>query len=194
MAEPRDLSDKSAAVNTDERRALVKVLDRAVDVQWTRAHDAVESLRRRNPHASTEDLAARVVRDFVRDMTVVGGLSGASAAVPGVGTVARIGVGMTAETAILLERSAFMILAVADIHGHELGDVEVRRFAILRVLGAWTGLTEGLTGVAGVAGAGLGRRATRAIPMPLIHSFNRRMGKPILFKWAAKSGTPCASG
>ncbi len=82
-----------------------------------------------------------------------------------------------------------MIMGVADAYGIDLEEIEVRRYAVLRVLGAWAGVSQGATGLAGTVGAGLGKWATEAIPMTAIHAFNKAMKKQILFKWAYRTGT-----
>lgn len=168
--------------------ALETVLNRALETQWTRASASVGGHQRRAPGASSSEIAQRIVDEFVRDVAVIGAAGGAVAAVPGPGTVLKLTGGTVVETTLMLERATYMILGVAEAYGHDLEDVEVRRFAILRVLGAWAGVSQGATSVAGTMGAGLGKKATKAIPMSAIHAFNRAAGKPVLFKWATRTG------
>lgn len=170
-------------------QTLEKVLDGALETQWKRATSSVGGHRRRSPHASPEEIAKRLVSEFARDVTVIGAAGGAVAAVPGPGTIAKLTGGMAVETSLMLERASYMILGVADAYGLDLEEVAVRRYAVLRVLGAWAGVSQGATGLAGTLGAGLGKKATQAIPMSAIHGFNRAVGKQILFKWATRSGT-----
>ncbi|WP_298991829.1 hypothetical protein [uncultured Pseudokineococcus sp.] len=169
--------------------SLMAVFDAAVDQQWRRAQGRVESERRRHPDATAQEVAASVVRDFRRDLTVIGGLSGALAAVPGPGTAVRLVGGLSAEGLMLLERSVLMALAVAAAYGHDLADVEIRKYALLRVLGAWAGAAEGMASFSSVVAAGLGTKATKAVPMSAVHAINRAVGKRVVVKWATKSGT-----
>ena len=170
-------------------RVLDKVLNSALETQWKRAIVSVAGHRHRSPDATADQIAQRIVDEFVRDASVIGAAGGAVAAVPGPGTVVKLTGGTVIETGALLERASYMILGVAEAYGYELEDIEVRRYAVLRVLGAWVGATQGATGIAGTLGAGLGKNATKAIPMPAIHAFNKKVGKQILFKWASRTGT-----
>lgn len=181
--EPTDKSNKSPV------RVLDKVLNSALESQWKRATVSVSGHRQRSPEATAEQIAQRIVDEFVRDASVIGAAGGAVAAVPGPGTLVKLTGGTVIETSALLERASYMILGVAEAYGYHLEDVEVRRYAVLRVLGAWVGATQGATSIAGTLGAGLGKNATKAIPMPAIHAFNRKVGKQILFKWASRTGT-----
>lgn len=170
-------------------RSLDRILNSALETQWNRATVSVSGHRRRSPDATAEEIAQRIVDEFTRDVTLIGTLGGAVAAVPGPGTVAKLTGGTVVETGALLERASYMILGVAEAYGYDLDDVEVRRFAVLRVLGAWVGAAQGATTIAGTLGAGLGKNATKAIPMTAIRAFNNKVGKQILFKWASRTGT-----
>ncbi len=160
----------------------------AVEQQWKRAQGRVASEKRRRPDADAEEIAASIVRDFRRDLTVIGGVSGGVAAIPGAGTAARVVAGLSAEGLVLLERSILMTLAVAHAHGHDLTDMEMRKYALLRVLGVWAGATEGMASFSSLVATGLGTKATKAIPMPAIHAINKAVGKRVVVKWSTKSG------
>lgn len=167
------------------------VLNRSLEVQWRRASDYVAGHRRRDMTANPEQIARRLVHEFVRDVTVMGAAGGAVAAVGGGGTgamVTRTAVRF-AETSALLERAAFMIMGVAEAYGHDLQDLEIRRASVMAVLGGWAGMSHATTGVAGNVSAGLGKRATEAIPMSAVHAVNKAAHKQILFKWADRVGT-----
>lgn len=88
----------------------------------------------------------------------------------------------------MLERSALMTLAVAHAYGHDLTDMEIRKYALLRVLGVWAGATEGMVGFSSLVATGLGTKATKAIPMSAVHAINKAVGKRVVVKWATKSG------
>ncbi len=165
-------------------RILENVLDNALEKQWKRASASVDGHRRRSPEATPEEIARRIVDEFVRDVSLIGAAGGAVAAVPGPGTAVKLIGGTVVETGALLERASYMIMGVAEAYGLGLDELEVRRYAVLRVLGAWAGISQGVTGLAGTLGAGLGKRATEAI-----HAFNKAMRKQIIFKWASRAGT-----
>lgn len=169
---------------------LDAVFTRSLEVQWRRASDHVAGQRRRNPAATPEQVAKRIVNEFIRDVTALGAAGGAVAAVGGSGgaAVKRTAVRFM-NTSALLERAAFMILGVAEAYGHDLSDIEARQASVLAVLGGWAGFSHASTGVAGTMSAGLGKRATKAIPMSAIRRVNSAVRKEILFKWADRAGT-----
>ena len=184
-----DPNPTDAARSIKSVRVLDKVLNGALETQWSRATASVAGHRLRSPSATADQIAQRIVSEFVRDVSVIGAAGGAIAAIPGPGTVAKLTGGTVIETSVLLERASYMILGVAEAYGYELDNIEVRRYAVLRVLGVWVGAAQGATGIAGTLGAGLGKNATKAIPMSAIHAFNKKVGRQILFKWASRTGT-----
>jgi hypothetical protein len=168
--------------------ALMTTFDKGVELEWRRARRTVEGLRSRMPDADVEALARRISRDFCRDLAAIGGTAGAVSAVPGPGTAVRVAAGVTGESVVLLERSIHMVLAVAHLHGHELEDLQARRYAIFRVLAVWAGAAEGMAPVTTMLATGLGKKATEAIPMAAVHAVNKAVGKRVLVKWGTKSG------
>lgn len=167
---------------------LAVALDKAVNVQWERVQTGVVAQHRRNPDATPDEIAAQIVRDFVRDMTAIGGTSGAVAALPGPGTGARIALGMSVETTALFERAAYMALAVAHTYDHDLTDIQVRKYAILRVLAVWSGAANGTLGFTSAVAQGLGKKAVKGIPVKAVYAINRAVGKRVLVKWGTKTG------
>jgi len=167
--------------------ALAETFNAAVAQQWKRVQVRIANERRRHPRAEPSAIAERIVRDFRRDVTAIGVAAGGTAAIPGPGTGPRIA-GLGAEGVALLERSVFMTLAVAHAYGHDLSDVEVRKYAIFRVLGLWAGAAEGMMSFSSLVAAGLGKKATKAIPMTAVHAINKAVGKRVLVKWATTGG------
>ncbi|MDT0213925.1 hypothetical protein Q9R29_08495 [Rothia sp. ARF10] len=167
--------------------ALDATMNRALESQWQRAIGAVASKRKHAPHASADEIAKLIVRDFRRDLTAIGATSGLVSFVPGPTALVRVS-GFTAETAFLLERSVLMVLAVAHAYDRDLSEVEDRRNMVMQVLGSWVGLNRGVSRVSAAAAEGLGKRAVTKIPMKAVHAVNRAFDKRILVKWATKSG------
>ena len=92
----------------------------------------VERLRRAHPDESPAQIVARMEKDVPahghRDRHAVG----ATAALPGIGTVAVLGAA-TAETVFDLEAAALFTLGVAAVHGIEAADHDQRRALVLAV-------------------------------------------------------------
>ena len=168
--------------------SLDAALNWALDTQWQRAQHGVANKKRMAPTADGETIARAIVRDFIRDMTALGATSGGASAIPGPGTGVRLAAGVTVETAALLERSVYMTLAVAHAYGHDLSDVEVRRYAVIRVLAVWAGVTDGLLGFTTAVAQGLGTKIVKAIPKEAVFAVNRAVGRRVLVKWGTKSG------
>lgn len=167
---------------------LESALNTALDTQWNRAMDGVAAKRRLAPNADANSVAQAVVRDFQRDVTAMGAASGAVSAVPGPMTGVRLVGGMTVESAVLLERSVYMTLAVAHAYGHDLSEIEARRHAVMRVLAVWAGAADGVAAFTTALAQGLGKRTVKAIPMKAVHAVNKAVGRRILVKWATKTG------
>src|SRR5699024_12094387 len=83
----------------------------------------VRSLRREQPEASPEELIVIIRRHYLTLTTSGGAAVGATAAVPGLGTTAAVGVA-SAETAGVLESTALFAQAVSAIHGLPVQDAK----------------------------------------------------------------------
>ena len=67
-------------------RFVEEAMARAVSVPLSAVHAHVESLRRRNPQASPEQLVRLLEKEFLLVVASAGGAVGAAAAAPAVGT------------------------------------------------------------------------------------------------------------
>ncbi|WP_308192346.1 hypothetical protein [Gordonia zhenghanii] len=108
------------------------VLDKAQRLQQPAVARYVASIRRRHPDESPERIIRRLENQYLTTVTASGGAVGATAAVPGVGTVAAIGA-MSAETLFFVEASALLALAIADVHGIAPTERDRRRALVLAV-------------------------------------------------------------
>lgn len=68
--------------------AILRAVERALDVQRPFVLSNLERLRKRHPEASPAELARLLERDYLRATTVAGAAVGATATVPAVGTLA----------------------------------------------------------------------------------------------------------
>ncbi|MFT4127606.1 MAG: hypothetical protein QM662_15425 [Gordonia sp. (in: high G+C Gram-positive bacteria)] len=92
----------------------------------------VASLREKYPDDSPAQLITRLEKRYLTTVTSAGGAVGATAAVPGVGTLAALGA-ITGETVLFLEASALLALAIAEVHGIGIHEVERRNTLVLTV-------------------------------------------------------------
>ncbi|WP_241385191.1 hypothetical protein [Rhodococcus sp. CH91] len=111
---------------------VVKMLDNGSRLQGPAVAKYVELLRRANPDESPAQIIERLEKQFLLSVTGSGSAAGATAALPGVGTIAAIGA-VGAETAFFFEASALLTLAIASVHGIEPHDHEQRRALVLAV-------------------------------------------------------------
>ncbi len=113
-------------------KLLVRLLDNGSRLQGPAVAKYVDLLRRAHPDESPAQIVARLEKQFLLGVTGSGSAVGATAAFPGVGTVAAIGA-VGAETVFFLEASALLTLAIAAVHGIEPHDHDQRRALVLAV-------------------------------------------------------------
>ncbi|RDI53104.1 hypothetical protein [Nocardia mexicana] len=114
-------------------KAVKALLDNGAQLQAPAVAKYVDRFRRTHPDESPAQIIERIERIFLTTVTGSGTAVGATAAVPGVGTVASLAA-MSAETTFFLEASAVFTLAVAAVHGIAPDDKERRRALVLAVV------------------------------------------------------------
>lgn len=120
-------------------KAVVDVLDTGSKLQAPAVRRYVEFLRERHPGESPAQIVERLEKQYLLAVTGSGAAVGATAAVPGIGTLAALGA-ISAETAFFMEASALFTLAEAYVHGIEPEDKETRRALVLAVVLGDTGM------------------------------------------------------
>jgi hypothetical protein len=135
------------------------LLLRAVDIQRPLVLSYIRRLQRRSPHASATQLAARMERDYLAAVTGGGALVGATAVVPGVGTIASLGLS-AAATVAFLEATALYATSLAELHGIRMTDPDKASTMVMAVMlgEEGTALLGSLSGQA----LGKGKGATQA--------------------------------
>ncbi|MFE9785425.1 hypothetical protein ACFYO7_08595 [Nocardia salmonicida] len=114
-------------------KAVVDVLDTGSKLQAPAVRRYVEFLRERHPGENPAQIVARLEKQYLLAVTGSGAAVGATAAVPGIGTIAALGA-VSAETVFFMEASALFTLAQAAVHGIEPADKEARRALVLAVV------------------------------------------------------------
>ncbi len=168
------------------RGALERGLDEAISVQQAVVARHVQRLRDRRPNASPADITRSLERQYLAAVTGTGAAVGGAAAAPGVGT--GIALALSAgETVGFLGTSALFCLAVAEVHGVEIDDLERRRTLLLAVLLGDSGATL-IEKAAGRTGKHWGKLLTRRIPIGTIDAVNRILGRWFVTKYGTKQG------
>jgi hypothetical protein len=162
------------------------VLDKAVAIPSSAIHAHVDRLRRRNPHASPEQIIRLLEKQYLLAVSASGGAVGAAAATPAIGT--GVGIALTSsEIATFCAASAAFALAVADVHGIGVEETARRRTLLLAtVLGAQGATTVG-------AETGLSNRAwarTLLVNMPTatIRRVNTALTRRVIRRQAGRQG------
>ena len=119
--------------NGNPRPALTKTLDTVLRVQRPLALSMVKSLRAAHPDETPEKILRRLERNYLRDVTAIGGVTGASAFVPGIGTVTSMSLSALAVGGYL-ERTALFAQAVAELHGVHVENPEVARSMVMAIM------------------------------------------------------------
>lgn len=153
----------------------------------------LRSIRKRHPDASPADVVRTLERRYVAAVTTGGAASGAAAVVPGVGTIASIGISGV-ETAGFLEASALFAQSVAEVHGVATTDPERSSTLVMALMlgPAGASLVQQFTGE--VNGTGPGRSAywgeavAKGIPGGLFKPFADRVRKSFIKRFAARQG------
>lgn len=172
--------------NSAETRGALSMLDRALSAAQPLIVARVERLRDRNPDATPAELTRKLELTFMSSMTATGAATGATAAVPGVGTGAALA--MTAgDASWFLTASAAHVLSVLQIYGVRLGDLEHQKAVVLTVLAGGGG--SGFFGKAAErTGPHLGRLLADSVPLATIRSVNKVLGHNFVTRYGTRQG------
>lgn len=187
----------AAAAAFDERGhprpAVHNILLRAVEVQRPLVLANLRRLRKRYPNATAFELSRRLERDFLSGVGTGGAAIGATAIIPGVGTVAALSIS-AAATVVFLEATALYAQSVAELHGVRLADPERAQLTVMAVILGEEGTTmlQGLTGQALGNGKtpmqAWGKTVGKSMPLTAVKTIAGSMQKKFLKKVAVKGG------
>ena len=165
-------------------KILISVLDNGSRLQAPAVAKYVEHVRHSHPDESPAQIIDRLEKMFLLAVTVSGSAVGATAAIPGVGTVASIAA-VGAESAFFLEASALLTLAVASVHGISIENHQQRRALVLAVALGESGM-EIVQKVTGVTAKNWGTAITSKIPSSTMRGMNSTLVRKFVMKYAAK--------
>ena len=165
-------------------KVLVSVLDNGSRLQAPAVAKYVEWVRRSHPGESPAQIVERMEKMFLLAVTGSGSAVGATAAIPGVGTVASIAA-VGAESAFFLEAAALLTLAVASVHGISAADHQQRRALVLSVALGESGM-EIVQKATGVTAKNWASAITSRIPGPTMKGMNSTLVRKFVTKYAAR--------
>lgn len=179
MAAAAQISGKSS----DRRSAFEAALDHAVRIPSPVIRAHVDRVAARNPEASPEQILALLEKEFLRVVTSTGAAVGAAAAIPAVGTATATALTVS-DLATFFAASAAYTLAVADVHGIAVDDVERRRALVLAAILGDDGTAALAT--AGISPVAWGRVLAAAAPSTTIKRVNKVLTGRFLKRYLAK--------
>jgi len=109
------------------------MLLKAVQVQRPLVVAYIRRLQKKHPRATAAQLADIAERDYLRAVAGGGALVGATAVVPGVGTVASLGLS-AAATVGFLEATALYATSLAELHGIRLTNPEKAGTMVMAIM------------------------------------------------------------
>lgn len=167
------------------RTPLVEAaLEKAVTIPSARVHSHVQSLRRRNPHASPAQIIGLLEREYLLVIAGAGGVVGAAAATPVIGT--GVAVALTAsDVATFFASSAGFSLAVASVHGIEVADAGRRRALLLATILGESGI-RAVGDSAEVTSGAFARALLTRMPTTTIKRVNGALTRRLIRRQAAK--------
>jgi hypothetical protein len=168
------------------QRALVAGLDKAIRIHQSVVAAHVRRIRDRHPAASPSDVIALLEKQYLTTVISTGATAGGVAAAPGIGTAAAV-MANAGEMVSFLETTALFILAVAEVHGVWIDDLERRRTLLLTVLLGDSGASF-VEKAAGRTGKHWGKLLTEAIPISTITKVNKVLGRWFVTKYGTKQG------
>jgi hypothetical protein len=161
-------------------------LDKALQINGEIVGAHVARMRRSRPEAPPAEIVKALEKQFMAAVTALGGGAGAVAAAPGVGTAAGVLVNL-AEVGSFLEAGVLFALAVADVHGVHVHDLERRRTLVMAVL-MGSNAASAVEKIAGRTGKYWAKGIVSGIPMSAIDQVNRVLGPRFVTKYGTKQG------
>ena len=159
------------------KRALTRAIDLAVVTRWEPAKARAACAR----GSTVEERVTDVRRMFARELATVGAVSGGVAAVPGVGTALAAGT-LAGEVGWINVRLVDLMLTIAVLYGHGEASVKERRGWLTAMLLAGNGSVQQVDRLASEVGKGIGKKATRKIPVESLRAINRLIGRTVIVK------------
>ncbi|WP_305094423.1 hypothetical protein [Prescottella sp. R16] len=163
---------------------IADVLDNASRLQAPAVAAYVDRVRRAHPDETPAQIVARMEKMFLTAVTGSGSAAGATAAVPGIGTVASVAA-IGAETAFFLEASALLTLAIASVHGVSPHNHQQRRALVLAVALGESGM-EIVERTTGLTATNWARIVTGRIPPQTMKAMNSSLVRKFVTKYAAR--------
>lgn len=157
----------------DEKQ--IDLIDKALALQAPIARKYVDSLRKKNPGMSDDELVREIEKRFTRLAVAAGVGIGGAAALPALGTVTAVGLTI-GEGIAFAEACAFLTLGTAHVRGIDMSDPSARRTVILAILGGERG-AEIVTKALGKGGLQWSSVLNGVAPSFMTDAVNKQVGR-----------------
>ncbi|WP_181954169.1 di- and tripeptidase [Kocuria coralli] len=174
--------------------ALQNFMDTTLRVQRPVVLRWVKRMRRQHPEETPQQIAKRLTKHYMRATTGGGAATGGIAMVPGIGTMASLGVS-AASVGAYLELTALYAQSIAELHGVSTDDPEKTRAMVMALMLGEDGealMTQVLSsgsrasslnskwGLMLSSGGSQGFKVSRALPNLFIKRFLKRQSGAFL--------------
>jgi len=163
---------------------ILRALSSALRTREPAIRERVERLRAEHPGTGPDQLAKVLLKQTRRRVSGAGALSGATAFVPGLGTLLALGA-VTGQALYALEQEAELVLAIGMTYGHELSGSDARLLEALVVIGLAGGGVKLRDDVLVAGGQRVTVAAFRRVPEEFLARAGGRLGGRILGRLAA---------
>jgi hypothetical protein len=170
-----------------ESNFLVSLIDKlAPDVKKVR--EWVEEIKRENPELSREELAEFVSDSIVWLYTKQGASLALPGAIPGLGTLAQIGVELSSvslDVTLMIRNQTYLTFAIAECYGMKGREVLIQDTLIC--MGLWTNaitLTKG--GLIKLGTKAIEENFKKRFSAEILKAINKKVGTTILTKYGTK--------
>ncbi|MDQ1527775.1 MAG: hypothetical protein QOG18_2388 [Microbacteriaceae bacterium] len=172
----------------------VRGFDRVLTAQRPVVLAHVRSIRRQYPGATPEQAIRILERRYLAAVTTAGAGVGATAVIPGVGTMVSLAL-TGAETAAFLEASALFAQSVTEIHGIAVTDPDRARTIVMAMMLGTSGsdlvrnLAAQATGKGVPRGAFWGNVIGRNVPQAFVGQIADRMKRAFIQRFARNTAS-----
>lgn len=155
-------------------RLLEAGIERALHMQQPLVAARIAAIRRKRPDASPAEVIRRLGTGYQLAGVVTGGVGGAIAIVPAIGTVAALATATT-EAIAALDASILYVLAVAEVHALPTETLERRRALVLGIVMGESGQAA-LSKMTGKSG-NWAQDITNALPLSKLGPLNMTLSR-----------------
>ena len=113
--------------------AFEKVVFKTLDIQRPLVLKNIQRLREKHPGDTPDQLAERLSEQYLNAVTGAGAAVGGTAIIPGVGTVAALGLSAAAVVGFL-EATALYGQSLAELHGISTADPQRSRAVVMTLM------------------------------------------------------------